>query len=153
MKYLIVLLTLISSFALGEEATFQNRVYPLLKKSPIHLILFTNFDFHPTSVHEHKDDKSHSITTLVSYSPDDTGSINWTHFVTFHLTTNKDNEVLISRIDFRDTKPHTPCFIPKEVVSVDGIGNLTLHKVSIESQPLLPQAKQLFQQLRSKTKK
>ena len=152
MKYLILLLTLMSSFAFGQETSFQDKVYPLLKKSPTHCLLFTNFDFHPTYVHEQKDDKSHTITTLVSYSPDDAGSISWCHYVTFHLTTNMNNEVIISKIEFRDLGESIPCFIPKEVVSVDGVGDLTLHKVTVESQPLFPKTKQMFQQLRTETK-
>ena len=146
MKYLIVILTLISSLACGGEANFKDTVYPLLKKSPKHFILFTNFDFHPTYVHERKDDVSHSISTFVSYSPDDKGSITWSHYVTFYLSTNKDNEVLISSIDFRDSGPNAVCYVPKEVISVDGVGKMTIHKVTIDCQPLLPNAKQLLEQ-------
>ena len=155
MKHLIILLllTVASPFMFGQEASFQNRVYPLLKKSPIHLILFTDFDFHPTYVVEQKEGEVTSITTLVSYSPDDTGSISWTHFVTFHLITSKDNDVSIDRVDFRDATPDPPCFIPRQVASVDGVGNLTLRRVSIDSQRLLPHAKQLLQQFPSKIEK
>jgi hypothetical protein len=46
-----------------------------------------------------------------------------------------------------------PCFIPKEVASVDAIGNLIMHNVSFDSQSLLPQVEQLLQQLSPKTEK
>lgn len=152
MKYLIMLLAFMSSFAHGQDLTFKENVYPLLKSSPIHLILFTHLDFHPTYVIEYEDEKSHTISTLVSYSPDEKGSITWTHLVIFNLKKNKDNEVVISSIDFRETAPHQPCFVPREVVSVDGLGNMTSYKVSMNSQPLLPKVKQTLQNFNSETK-
>ena len=82
----------------------------------------------------------------MSYSPDDKGSITWTHFATFNLTNNKDKEVIISSIDFRDTGASRICFLPEEVISVDGLGNMTRHKVNIDSQPALPLVKQQIQQ-------
>jgi len=131
MKYYIAILTIITSLAFAEndQATFEDKVYPLIKQSKSNYTLFSNFDFHPTYVYEKKEENSHTISTLISHSPSKDGSAAWSHFVTFNITTDKENKQSITSVNFRECNLLI-CFQPKQVVSVDSTGKLIKHDMS-----------------------